>query len=110
MTQTIDHQVRSLRRRQIIGGFVATPPARLGTFWGIGTPIADYEVPLPIPVAQARADELAAVGTHMRGLDPAVARRLVNWGYAVSDAALRRYLLSDEPPPPTLPFPSHPLG
>jgi NTE family protein len=111
MTQTIDHQVRSLRRRQIIGGFAAKPPSRLGTFWGIGTPIADYDVPLPIPVDQRRADALAAVGTHMRGLDPAVARRLVNWGYLVSDAALRRYVLRPtEPPPPVLPFPAQPLG
>jgi NTE family protein len=110
VTQTIDHQVRSLRRRQIMSGFKHRPPTRHGTFWGIATHIADYEVPALLPVDQRRADRLAAVGTHMRGLKPGVARGLVNWGYAISDAALRRYLLGADPPLPAWPFPDQPLG
>jgi NTE family protein len=90
VTQTIDHQVRSLRIRQIMSGFNSEPRLREGAYWGIRTRIGDYQVE-HLPVRQKVADELAAVGTHMRGFDRAVGERLVNWGYAIADAALRKY-------------------
>lgn len=110
VTQTIDHQVRALRRRQIMAGFSAEPRVREGAFWAIGTRIADYEVDELIKVDQLVANRLAAIGTHMRGMPSADARRLVNWGYAIADAALRRYVLQAPAPNPQLPFPKYPLG
>ena len=53
-----------------------------------------------------RTSELALVGTHMRGLDPAIARRLVNWGYAISDAAIRSYMKDVPLDAATLPYPA----
>src|SRR5262249_4979334 len=39
----IDNQVRSLRKRQLIDGFQAH--LRAGTYWGIWSHIADYDLP-----------------------------------------------------------------
>ena len=106
--ETIDHQVRSLRLRQIMQSYDpgdASAPRRKGAFWGIRTPMSKYPAPPPgIAAPRDRTDELAAVGTHMRGLDPAIARRLVNFGYAISDAALRSYVPAVKLDTPVLPF------
>ena len=107
-TETIDHQVRSLRLRQIMDSYEPSggrPPRRKGAFWGIRTPLSKYpEQPPGIVADKARSDELAQVGTHMRGLDPVMARRLVNWGYAICDAALRSYVKAIPLDTPKLPF------
>jgi hypothetical protein len=34
---------------------------------------------------------------------------LINWGYPVCDAAMRRHVLPDAAPPPALPFPAFAL-
>jgi len=113
VTSTIDHQVRSLRLRQVIDGYkpleAGKPETarRKGAFWGIRTPFEAYPDRAAGIVAPAdRTSELALVGTHMRGLDPAIARRLVNWGYAISDAAIRSYMKDVPLDAATLPYPA----
>lgn len=111
VTETIDHEVRSLRLRQIMESYEPsddrTPPRRKGAFWGIRTPYARYPDRSPhIEAPEARTKELARIGTHIRGLEAGVARRLVNWGYAISDAALRSYVKDVRLDDPTLPYPS----
>ena len=110
VTETIDHQVRSLRLRQIMESYDPedkTPPKRKGAFWGIRTPFSKYpDRPAGIDAPEERTDELALVGTHMRGLKPEIAHRIVNWGYAISDAALRSYMKDIELDDPALPFSS----
>lgn len=110
-TETIDHQVRSLRLRQIVEGYkrgkAGTPGGRSGALWAIRTPYGDYPKRADDIVAEPkRTEELALVGTHMRGLDPVIARRLVNWGYAICDAALRSYVEDIKLDNPALPFAS----
>lgn len=111
VTETIDHQVRSLRLRQIMESYdpadKSTPPKRKGAFWSIRTPFSKYpDRPAGIDAPADRTDELALVGTHMRGLDPTIAHRIVNWGYAISDAAIRSYMKNIRLDDPVLPFPS----
>jgi NTE family protein len=38
-------------------------------------------------------------------MEPELQQRLINWGYAVSDAALRRYFLPSLPRPTQFPLP-----
>lgn len=90
----IDNQVRSLRKRQLIGSYVEG--ARAGAYWGIRTNIADYhlvenglEPPLDAPFD--RTMELALTPTRLKRLPERHQERLINWGYAVCDAALRRH-------------------
>jgi NTE family protein len=104
----IDNQVRSLRVRQVIGAFEAKE--RLGAYWGIRTDIAAYGLTdaLPCPVEQTLA--LAQTKTRLKRLDGDVQERLINWGYAVCDAAMRRWVEPNAAKPGGFPFPGSGVG
>lgn len=86
----VDNQVRSLRKRQLIQSYLDN--TRKGAYWGIRTDIADYKLQNPLPCPHNRTMELAAVPTRLKNMDRTLQERLVNWGYAVCDAALRKHL------------------
>jgi NTE family protein len=87
----IDNQVRSLRRRE-------------GAYWGVRTDLADYGLPDPMPAPFARTSQLAAVKTRLKRLDDETQERLINWGYAACDAAMRRYVEPTLKRPPSFLF------
>ncbi len=91
INEIIDNQVRSLRVRQVIGAFEAGE--RNGTYWGIRTCITDYGLPDALPCPEEQTLALAATPTRLKGLDAVTQERLVNWGYAVCDAALRTHVI-----------------
>jgi NTE family protein len=93
----IDNQVRSLRKRQVVDSFKFG--ARKGAYWGIRTNIADYELPDAINCPFERTLALASVATRLKALDPTLQDRIINWGYAVCDAALRKHVDNTLPPP-----------
>lgn len=99
----IDSQVRALRKRQLIDSFKAEE--RSGTYWGIRTNIADYKVPTPLPCPFDRTLRLAETPTRLARMDPLLQERLINWGYAVCDAALRRHVDPAIPAPTKFPYP-----
>jgi len=101
--QIVDNQVRSLRKRQLIDAY--KQGLRKGTYWGIRTEIADYELPDPLPCPLDRTTELAATPTRLKRLDGDLQERLMNWGYAVCDAALRKHLDGTLPAPTSFPYP-----
>jgi|SRR5215213_617382 len=86
----IDNQVRSLRKRQVIDSYKQS--ARKGAYWGIRTHIADYDLPDAMNCPFDRTMELAAVATRLKALDATLQERIINWGYAVCDAALRKHV------------------
>ncbi len=104
---TIDSQVRALRKRQVIGGFAAG--ARSGAYWSIWSEVADFRLPDALDVPDARAKELAHVSTRLKKLDAATQERLVNWGYAICDTAMRRHVEPGTPRPAALPYPETPI-
>lgn len=99
----IDNQVRALRKRQLIDSYISKQ--RDGTYWGIRTNIADYGVPTPLPCPFDRTTQLAETPTRLARLEPLVQERLINWGYAVCDAALRRHVDPAIPAPTKFPYP-----
>ena len=104
----VDNQVRSLRKRQLIDSFEAGKDdsiRREGAYWGIRTNIAEYQLPDAMPCPLERTTELAETPTRLKRLDDERQERVINWGYAVCDAALRRRL--DPPPakPAGFPYP-----
>jgi NTE family protein len=108
----IDNQVRSLRKREAIAGFTEpgdSPDRRDGTYWGIRGDVEDYDLPSHLPVDPARAAALAATPTRLARLDAGTQESLVNWGYAICDTAMRRWIVPDAPPPPGLPYPGSPI-
>jgi NTE family protein len=105
INSVIDNQVRNLRKRQAVAGFEAGD--RRGTYWGIRTPIARYGPPegsLPCPAAQTAA--LAATKTRLQKMDGELQERLINWGYAICDAAMRRWVVPDSTTPAQFPYPA----
>ena len=86
----IDNQVRSLRKRQVIQSYC--DKARKGAYWGIRTNIADYGLADALPCPHDRTLALAATPTRLKRMDSTLQERLINWGYAVCDAALRKHV------------------
>jgi NTE family protein len=99
----IDNQVRSMRKGYLIADFKAGRQA--GAFWGIRTHIGDYGVHVPFPVDPAHVTDLAETRTRLCKLPTKRQQRLVNWGYAVSDAAMRAHVEKSAAAPETLPYP-----
>ncbi|MEN8106699.1 MAG: patatin-like phospholipase family protein [Pseudomonadota bacterium] len=102
-----DNQVRSLRRSNLVSEYRVD--TRLGTYWGINTQIAKYSKQR-IDVDPSWIEELSSVPTRLWHMPERVRRRLINWGYAVCDAAFRSYVDSNLPDPAGLPYPGDPLS
>jgi NTE family protein len=100
----IDNQVRSLRKRQLIEGY--KNGTRKGTYWGIRTNIADYGLPDAFTCPHDLTLELAETPTRLKRMPDQLQERLINWGYAVCDAALRKHVDTTLPRPSGLPYPS----
>ena len=104
----IDNQVRSLRVRQVIGAFEAGE--RTGAYWGIRTSIEDYQLRNALAAPEAQTLALAATPTRLKRMDSVLQERLINWGYAVCDAAIRRHLAPTLAPPAAFPYPAVGVG
>jgi NTE family protein len=100
--ELLDHQVRNLRKRQVVGSLAAKE--RSGAYWGIRTNILDYKLADPLPCPHDRTMTLAELATRLAALEPDLQERLINWGYAVTDAAIRRHV-NPAVPPPAFPYP-----
>jgi NTE family protein len=99
----IDNQVRSLRERVLVAALVGG--SRKGAYWGIRSDISDYELADPLDCPHNRTLELAAVPTRLTAMDDALQVKLINWGYGVCDAAIRKYLEPSPAKPKGFPFP-----
>jgi NTE family protein len=108
INEIIDNQVRSLRVRQVIGAFEAGE--RVGTYWGIRTGIDGYYLPDALPCPEERTLALAEIPTRLKRLDALQQERLINWGYAVCDAAMRRHLNEGFVAPDEFPYAASRVG
>ena len=100
----IDNQVRSLRKRQVIDSY--KQGVRKGTYWGIRTNIADYALPNAMNCPFTETLKLANTATRLKALDATLQEKIINWGYAVCDAGLRKHLDGALPPPVAFPYPA----
>lgn len=104
----VDNQVRALRKRLLIHSF--NDGTRLGAFWGIDTDLSAFSAPGKLDCPYALTRQLAAVDTDLGAKDAKTQERLINWGYAVCDAAVRSYLDTALPAPTTFPYPASGVG
>jgi NTE family protein len=105
----IDTQVRNLRKRQVVSGYLNGD--RQGTYWGIRSHIGDYGPPAgSLPCPDASALRLAQTATRLKEMDAALQERLINWGYAICDAGMRRWVEPDAPAPAQFPYPAVGVG
>lgn len=103
----VDNQVRSLRKRQLLASYQAPPGNlnhRTGTYWGIRTNIAHYGLPDALDCPLQATMRLANVETRLAAVSDDIQERLINWGYAVCDAGLRRWVDTTLPRPGGFPY------
>ncbi|WP_329142655.1 patatin-like phospholipase family protein [Streptomyces sp. NBC_01456] len=98
-----DNQVRALRKRALIDGYQRN--SFTGAYWGIRTDIENYHLADALPCPYTEALRLAAIRTRLASPSERDRFELVNWGYAVCDAALRAHVDRSLSPPTEFPFP-----
>lgn len=86
----VDDQVRNLRKRWLMDEFSSNRLA--GTYWGIRSDMSDFEMSDALPAPHSQTLSLAETPTRLKALPELHQNRLMNWGYAVCDAAIRRHI------------------
>jgi NTE family protein len=101
-------QTRALRKRALVESFVAG--RRAGAYWGVTTDIDEYAAAGALARSNALTQSLDQVPTRLAAFDEERQGHLINWGYALCDAALRTRTALPVPAAPGLPKPAWPLG
>ena len=94
--------MRSLRKREVIDAFKSD---RKGTYWGIRTNIADYQLPSSLTCPFDKTIRLADIPTRLHRIGRQEQEKLINWGYAACDAAMRKHVDPTLPRPAGFPYP-----
>lgn len=103
----VTEQTRALRKRSLIADFKES--VRKGAYWGIRTSIDKYELSDAFTSDSALTQGLAQIRTRLNEFTEEEQGHLINWGYALADAAMRKHVLSDAAPPNAWPIPEFPL-
>ncbi|SFP87597.1 NTE family protein [Amycolatopsis arida] len=104
----VDNQVRSLRKRALLASYDRGDFR--GAYWGTYRDIADFGLPDALPAPAERTLALAELPTRLHHVPPTVQERLINWGYAVCDAGMRRWVLPGAASPRDFPYPTAGVG
>lgn len=104
----IDNQVLSLRKRLLVGALARGD--RNGAFWDIEQDITVHPCPDPLYCPYEQTRRLAAVDTDLARKEPRLQEQLINWGYALADAALRAHVNPDWRRPSGFPYPDAGVG
>ena len=99
----IDNQVRSLRKRAVVDSFGKTHE---GAYWSIRSDISKYAVHGALACPLDRTLALAATPTRLQAIPAELQERLINWGYAITDAAMRKFVDAGLDPPAAFPYPA----
>jgi NTE family protein len=104
----MDNQVRELRTGSLLKSYQDKQFA--GTYWATYSNIVNFELPdaLPAPAEQTRA--LAETKTRLTKTPEKVQDQLINWGYAVCDAGMRRWVCPGAASKPEFPYPGSGVG
>jgi NTE family protein len=103
----IDNQVRSLRKRLLMTSF---EELRKGTYWGVRSDMAKYQVAGALPCPEEKTLALANTPTRLKRLDAVTQERLINWGYAICDAAMRIWVDRNLSRPRGFPYQASGIG
>lgn len=99
----LDNQVRSLRKRQLNWSY--EEGIRSGAYWSSWSSPSDYEMNTPLECPKGRTLELAELSTRLARLTQENQMRLINWGYAICDVAMRKHMDTSVPEPDAFPYP-----
>jgi NTE family protein len=95
-------QVVILRKRSVIELF--NLGVRNGTYWGVASNIKNYQLANALVCPFDVTTKLAQTATRLTAMDNTLQEQLIDWGYAICDAGMRRWLLPDAPAPAQSPY------
>lgn len=81
-----------------------------GTYWGVTTHIRDYQLEKhgcapPLLDDSPMTHSLSSIRTRLNRFSVKEQERLIDWGYALTDAAMRRHVTDNAVAPGKLPYP-----
>ena len=101
-------ELHRLRRQQALLAY--TTGIKRGGYWSINSHLASFPVGDVLHCPPRATAELAGVPGRLNRLEPRLQERLVNWGYAVSDAAMRAHVDHRLEPAKEFPYGSAGVG
>ncbi len=106
----VTDQSRAVRKRWLIEKFKRK--ALSGTYWGITTKIDNYSQPDALVKDNEVTHGLKKIKTRLTCFSDEDKGKLINWGYALADAGMRRHgkNILVKTPEPRWPFPEYSLG
>jgi len=110
--EIVAHHSRSLRKRMLFEDF--RDEKMKGAYWGIGTRLRDYGLEEqgangPFASDSDLTRSLSKVRTRFNRFSEQEQGWLINWGYAVTDAAIRQFVLPSAAKPKEWPALQYPL-
>lgn len=96
-------RAHALRKRWLLGELEAG--RRLGAYWGIDSKLGDFGPTKGLTTDNVNTERPKTLSTRLRNFDERDQGRLINWGYAVADSALRNRSLLTCGPAATWPVP-----
>jgi len=114
VTSIVTDQTRSLRKRTLIDNYqkLDNDGNHLeygGVYWGIRVKINDYDLIDPMVKDNVKTASLQNIRTRLNAFSSEEQGHLINWGYALTDAALRRWYFSERQEPGSWPIPEYAL-
>jgi len=103
----VTEQTRALRKRRLIADFKQS--VRKGTYWGITTKIGDYGLQDAFARDTDTTASLSQIRTRLDEFSAEEQGRLINWGYALADAAMRKHVVFGGSRPVAWPVAQFPL-
>jgi NTE family protein len=111
LARTLDiatDQARGLRARYLVE--LAKLRGQSVAYWGIDTKYEAYPAANKIPCDSAKTGGLKNIRTRLDAFNRTEQESLINWGYALCDAAMRSFIETAAQPATNWPCPAHPLG
>ena len=106
-TGILTEQTRALRRRMVLRAFRANE--RTGAYWNIASEVGKYGLDDPIIQDSDLTGGLQFVRTRLNKFTPQEQGQLMNWGYAIADTAIRKWVAPQPPGNWSWPAPAFPL-
>ncbi|MEA3491082.1 MAG: patatin-like phospholipase family protein [Campylobacterota bacterium] len=108
MTTIMINQQRAVRKRYLMTN--TKYGAYRVAYWAIPTNISKYDVENRLASDTPTTKCIAEIPTRLKAFSHEEQGHLINWGYALTDAAVRCYIDSDLKRAERVPLPDHPLG
>lgn len=102
------NQALGLRKQILVNALIEKE--RTGAYWGIGTPVARYKLQTAFGVPAEKTKALSDIRTRLDAFSEREQGELINWGYAVTDTALRTHLAQYIGQPKPLAYPISKFG